>query len=91
MEREGNVTLIGINRPEKRNCVDSSTARALNEAIENFENDDAAFCGVLYGVGGNFCAGYDLQELSCLTGGPENFVPKSGTMVREYSQNKFHK
>lgn len=32
-------------------------------AVEDFNNDDNAKVGVLYGIGGNFCAGYDLKEL----------------------------
>lgn len=57
---------IGINRPEKRNCVDTYTAEKLRQAIQDFENDTSVYAGVLYGIGGNFCAGYDLNELSQL-------------------------
>ncbi|GFS89259.1 enoyl-CoA hydratase domain-containing protein 2, mitochondrial [Nephila pilipes] len=56
--------LIGINRPEKRNCVNSETASELKKAFENFAEDSQANAAVLYGVGGTFCAGYDLQEIS---------------------------
>lgn len=58
------VTTIGINRPEKRNCVDHATALKLEEAIKNFEEDDTSAVAVLYGKGGNFCAGYDLSEVA---------------------------
>lgn len=64
VEKNNNVTLIGINRPDKRNSINVETAQKLTEAIENFENDPEAAIGVLYGVGGNFCAGYDLKEIS---------------------------
>ncbi|KAG8229865.1 hypothetical protein J437_LFUL008255 [Ladona fulva] len=64
VEKLGAVTTIGINRPEKRNCINIETAERLVEAIESFENDDESFVGVLYGKGGNFCSGYDLEELS---------------------------
>lgn len=64
VEKMGQITTIGINRPEKRNCVDLATSQLLKTAIENFENDDSIVAGVLYGVGGNFCAGYDLKELA---------------------------
>lgn len=57
------VTTIGINRPEVRNCINTATAEALLKAVEDFNNDDNAKVGVLYGIGGNFCAGYDLKEL----------------------------
>lgn len=55
--------MIGINRPEVRNCVNLATAEQLSHAIEHFENDPESPIGILYGVGGNFCSGYDLKEL----------------------------
>lgn len=80
VKKDGYVTTIGINRPEKRNCVDSATANLLRTAIENFENDDSSYAAVLYGVGGNFCAGYDLSELSNMDKGSA-YLPEGGTMV----------
>lgn len=64
MEKLGCVTTIGINRPQKRNCINKTTASKLSRAILEFEDDDSALVGVLHGIGGNFCAGYDLEELS---------------------------
>jgi enoyl-CoA hydratase/carnithine racemase len=63
-EKTGTVTLIGINRAEVRNCINSHAAAELSTAIEEFENDPESPIAVLYGIGGNFCAGYDLKELS---------------------------
>ena len=34
------IMSIGINRPEKRNCVDFATADELAEAFEDFEHDE---------------------------------------------------
>jgi enoyl-CoA hydratase/carnithine racemase len=64
VEKLGSVTTIGINRPQKRNCLNMATANKLSRAILEFEEDDSALVGVLHGIGGNFCAGYDLEELS---------------------------
>lgn len=64
VERHPEITMIGINRPEKRNCINSPTAAALLKAFQDFDNDDSSKVAVLYGVGGNFCAGFDLKELS---------------------------
>ena len=61
---QGAVRMVVISRPDKRNCVDSDTAAELYEAFQSFETDDTARVGVLCGEGGNFCAGYDLQELA---------------------------
>lgn len=82
-EKNGNVTLIAICRPEVRNCVNSDTANQLSKAIEAFENDAEAAVGVLYGIGGNFCAGYDLKELSHNKGSVSSILLRSeGAMVR---------
>jgi len=58
------IMTIGINRPDKRNCVNTQTAEDLKMAFHDFETDDEMYCAVLHGLGGNFCAGYDLEELS---------------------------
>lgn len=56
--------IISISRPEKKNCVDSVTAKELRDAFTLFERDELALSGVLHGKGGTFCAGYDLGELA---------------------------
>ena len=64
LDKLGNVTLIGINRADVRNCVNSETAVQLSHSIEIFENDPDSKIGILFGIGGNFCAGFDLKELA---------------------------
>ncbi|CAH1173753.1 unnamed protein product [Phaedon cochleariae] len=64
VDNVGQVTTIGINRPSKRNCVDTETARLINKSIEHFENDQNSCVAVLYGTGGNFCSGFDFKELA---------------------------
>ncbi|XP_321371.4 putative enoyl-CoA hydratase/isomerase YngF [Anopheles gambiae] len=64
VEKENNITLIGINRPKVRNAIDSITGRKLSAAIAEFENDPKADVSVLHGIGGSFCSGYDLSELA---------------------------
>uniref|UniRef100_A0A8D0CKL6 Bone morphogenetic protein 6 n=1 Tax=Scleropages formosus TaxID=113540 RepID=A0A8D0CKL6_SCLFO len=60
----GSVLTIGINRPTVRNAVDRETARRLLEEFNTFEGDPTLTVAVLHGIGGNFCAGYDLKELA---------------------------
>jgi enoyl-CoA hydratase len=62
--QRGPVTIVAINRPERRNAVDGSTARLLLEAFERFDGDDGARVAVLTGAGGTFCAGADLKAFS---------------------------
>lgn len=64
VEKENNITLIGINRPKVRNAIDSATGKLLASAIVAFESDPKADVGVLHGIGGTFCSGYDLSELA---------------------------
>jgi len=58
------IMTIGLSRPDKRNCVNTETSEKLKHAFQEFENDENMYCCVLYGLGGNFCAGYDLEELA---------------------------
>lgn len=60
------IMSIGINRPEKRNCVNEATAKELYKAFYDFQEDDDMYCAVFHGIGGNFCAGYDLEELASI-------------------------
>jgi enoyl-CoA hydratase len=64
VDRSGPVTVVTIDRPERRNAVDPATARALLEAFNGFEVDDTASVAVLTGAGGTFCAGADLKALA---------------------------
>ena len=82
-DQVGNVTLIGINRADVRNCVNSETAVELSRSIEAFENDPAAKVGILFGIGGNFCSGFDLKELANNKEAAATMLLRSeGAMVR---------
>jgi enoyl-CoA hydratase len=63
-ERRGAAAVLTIDRPERRNAVDSATAIALREALERFEAEDDARVLILTGAGGEaFCAGADLKAI----------------------------
>jgi enoyl-CoA hydratase len=61
---KGNICTIILNRPERRNAVDRETAEALRKAFEGFEQNDSLRVAVLWGEGGNFCAGADLKAIA---------------------------
>nr|CDJ86558.1 Crotonase domain containing protein [Haemonchus contortus] len=46
---EGGILFIGINRPDKRNCVNRKTARLLVDAIKRLNDDPLVKIGILYG------------------------------------------
>lgn len=60
----GSVVTVILSRPERRNAVDRETADALVAAFEAFERDPGARVAVLWGEGGDFCAGADLVAIS---------------------------
>src|SRR6202046_3719141 len=64
IEQDGPVTVITINRPERRNAVDSVCADQLREAFLAFDSDDARAVAVLTGAAGTFCAGADLKAVA---------------------------
>ena len=59
--RQGEVTVVTLNRPEVRNAVDADTARQLYDAFLIFDADPDARVAVFHGAHGHFCAGWDLQ------------------------------
>lgn len=61
LEKDGDVTVVTLDRPDVRNAVDTETARALYEAFLAFDSDDSAKVAVFHGAHGHFCAGWDLQ------------------------------
>lgn len=63
-EVEGEVLLITLNRPEKRNAVNAHIAQGLEAAIDQLENDPTLRAGVLRANGKVFCAGADLGAVS---------------------------
>jgi enoyl-CoA hydratase len=64
LNREGPVTVVTIDRPERRNAVDPDTADRLLEAFTAFDADDATSVAVLTGGGRTFCAGADLKAVA---------------------------
>lgn len=63
VEHEGPVTVVTIDRPDRRNAVDPATATALLHAFTAFDRDDTSAVAVLTGSGGTFCSGADLQAV----------------------------
>ena len=60
VEHDGAITIVSINRPERRNAVDAGTARRLHDVFLAFDADASASVAVFTGTGGTFCAGANL-------------------------------
>ena len=60
--REGNVLVIRMTREAKRNAVDRKMADALDAALNELDDDDSLWAGILTGGESIFCAGSDLRS-----------------------------
>lgn len=60
------VRIIKINRPQVRNAINGTTARALRKAWLDFDADETVRVGILTGGDTVFCAGADLKEIDSL-------------------------
>ena len=74
IEVEGPVWTVILSRPARRNAVDRPTAEALADAFRAFDADPHAAVAVLWGEGGTFCAGADLQAIAA--GSPNRVEPE---------------
>ena len=64
IEKDGPVSTVILDRAHARNAVDRPTAEALAAAFREFDEDEAARVGVLWGAHGAFCAGADLKAVA---------------------------
>ena len=58
-ELDGEIALVGLNRPDKKNCFNPEVSAQLRTAI--LRAGEEAKCGIIFGHGDNFCAGLDLR------------------------------
>jgi len=65
-EDRGAVRVLTMNRPEKRNALNTALTQALLDALRAADADDAIGCVVLTGAGQGFCAGADMAEFKDL-------------------------
>jgi enoyl-CoA hydratase/carnithine racemase len=64
VERKGEVAVVTMNRPEKRNALSLQMMHELDGALAAVSEEADARAIVLRGEGAAFCAGHDLRELS---------------------------
>ena len=61
-EMRGDVALLGLNRPEKRNAISDRFVEAIHDAVTRASSEAKA--GVIHGHGTHFCAGLDLTSMA---------------------------
>ena len=67
IENQNGVRVLTMNRPDKRNALNTALTQALLDALRAADADDSVRCVVLAGAGQGFCAGADLSEFKDLT------------------------
>jgi enoyl-CoA hydratase len=73
VEKDGHILTVTLNRPEKKNAVNSEVMCRLFDAWNELDADDSLRVAILTGTGDTFCAGMDLSEIPKLSSGkPEN-------------------
>ena len=63
LEREGDVAILTMNRPEKRNALSLEMMRELDGALRAIGEDASTRVVILRATGPAFSAGHDLREL----------------------------
>lgn len=66
VETRDGVRILTMNRPDKRNALNSALTQALLEALRAADGDEGVAAVVLTGAGQGFCAGADLAEFKDL-------------------------
>lgn len=78
VERDGQVALLTLNRPERRNALSSTLLVSLAETLRKLEEEDQARCVILRGAGDKaFSAGMDLSAL------PEGIPAEVQSLIEE--------
>ena len=60
IERDGDVVILTMNRPEKKNALSPDMLAGLVLGYEYIDDDPEVRCAILTGAGGNFSSGIDL-------------------------------
>ncbi len=70
VEQQDHILTVTLNRPEKRNAVNSEVMCRLNDAWDRLDQDDDVRVAILTGNGTTFCAGMDLKEIGLMAQDP---------------------
>ena len=62
VEREENIAIVTLNRPDKRNALSIAVRDELDACVGEFEADDGVSAIILLTNGKVYCAGFDTSE-----------------------------
>jgi len=64
IDKQGPITTLTLNRPERMNALGDGLGQAINDAIVDFSEDPGQRVMIITGAGEKaFCAGADLKEM----------------------------
>jgi enoyl-CoA hydratase/carnithine racemase len=66
-EKEGAISTITFNRPQRRNCIDDEVVREFELLVQRVRDDREARVLIVTGTGPAFCAGADLAAARAVT------------------------
>ncbi len=64
LERRESVALLTLNRPERRNALNTALRNEISAALEELAADDSVSVTVITGAGPAFCGGFDTTEFA---------------------------
>jgi 2-(1,2-epoxy-1,2-dihydrophenyl)acetyl-CoA isomerase len=82
--RQGAITTLTLNRPDRLNALNNDLSAALNSALNEIANDHTTNVVVLTGSGRAFCAGGDLGAIG--KGHENNDPAELGPLLRSGMQ-----
>ena len=62
-EKQNNICIVTINRPQALNALTSNVLEELNDAVNEIEKDKDIFLTIITGQGKSFVAGADIVEM----------------------------
>ena len=72
VERDGDIAVLVLNRPQPRNSLSEALLKALSAALTEIKADRSIRAVVLAANGPAFCAGHDLKELTARRADPHD-------------------
>ncbi|MFW9867257.1 MAG: enoyl-CoA hydratase/isomerase family protein [Candidatus Thorarchaeota archaeon] len=77
IERKGKVSIVRLNRPEKKNALNEAMRTEIIDALENLKEEKKVKAVIFYGGEDIFTAGFDRDEVQAVIQGKgdyEHFV-----------------
>lgn len=85
VERDGFITVLTLNRPDRRNAINRAMRKALKKELWRADGDDEVRVVVITGAGTSFSSGVDLPE--ALSGpSPRTEGPTPAQVLRAISK-----